>query len=136
MLQGHSIQNCYQKNLMAVITGLSQETKQNQDMPLLADDPHLGLGTPSIWYQMHLSHLKQNVSGVIFAGVPGIILGHNEEIAWGVTNVGPDVQDLYIETPNPENPNQFKYDGQWEDATVRDEPIKVKDGQTVDFESG
>ena len=102
--------------------------------PLLADDPHLGLGTPSIWYQMHLQSPEQNVSGVIFAGIPGIILGHNEEIAWGVTNVNPDVQDLYIETPNPENPYQFKYDGQWEDATVRDEPIKVKDGETVDFE--
>lgn len=102
--------------------------------PLLADDPHLGLNTPSIWYQMHLQSPEQNVSGVIFAGIPGIILGHNENIAWGVTNVGPDVQDLYIETPNPENPTQFKYDGKWEDAKVRKEPIKVKGGKTIDFE--
>ena len=102
--------------------------------PLLADDPHLGLSTPSIWYQMHLQSPEQNVSGVIFAGIPGIILGHNESIAWGVTNVNPDVQDLYIETPNPENPYQFKYDGQWEDATVRQEPIHVKDSETIDFE--
>lgn len=102
--------------------------------PLLADDPHLGLSTPSVWYQMHLKSPEQNVSGVIFAGIPGIILGHNEEIAWGVTNVNPDVQDLYIETPNPDNPYQFKYDGQWEEAEVRNEPIKVKDGETVDFE--
>lgn len=102
--------------------------------PLLADDPHLGLSTPSIWYQMHLQSPEQNVSGVIFAGIPGIILGHNEEIAWGVTNVNPDVQDLYIEVPNPKNPYQFEYDGKWEDATVRQEPIRVKDGETVDFE--
>lgn len=102
--------------------------------PLLADDPHLGLSTPSIWYQMHLQSPEQNVSGVIFAGIPGIILGHNEEIAWGVTNVNPDVQDLYIEVPNPENSYQFEYDGKWEDATVRQEPIRVKDGETVDFE--
>ena len=102
--------------------------------PLLADDPHLGLSSPSVWYQMHLQSPEQNVSGVIFAGIPGIILGHNEEIAWGVTNVNPDVQDLYIEVPNPENPYQFEYDGQWEDATVREEPIKVKGGKTVDFE--
>lgn len=102
--------------------------------PLLADDPHLGLSTPSVWYQMHLQSPEQNVSGVIFAGIPGIILGNNEEIAWGVTNVNPDVQDLYIEVPNPENPYQFEYDGKWEDATVRKEPIKVKDGKTVDFE--
>lgn len=108
--------------------------KTKSGLPLLADDPHLGLSTPSIWYQMHLQSPEQNVSGVIFAGIPGIILGHNDEIAWGVTNVGPDVQDLYIETPNPENPTQFKYEGKWEQAEVRNEPIKVKDGETVDFE--
>lgn len=102
--------------------------------PILADDPHLGLSTPSIWYQMHLQSPEQNVSGVIFAGIPGIILGHNDDIAWGVTNVGPDVQDLYIEIPNPDNPTQFRYDGKWEQAEVRDESIKVKDGDTVDFE--
>ncbi|MGI2328847.1 penicillin acylase family protein [Planococcus sp. YIM B11945] len=102
--------------------------------PLLADDPHLGLSTPSIWYQMHLESPEQNVSGVIFAGIPGIILGHNEKIAWGVTNVGPDVQDLYIETPNPENPTQFLYEGKWEQAEVRNEPIKIKDGKTEEFE--
>ncbi|MEQ6357378.1 penicillin acylase family protein [Lysinibacillus sp. M3] len=113
-----------------VVSG--QKTKNGT--PILADDPHLGLSTPSIWYQMHLQSPEQNVSGVIFAGIPGIILGHNDNIAWGVTNVGPDVQDLYIEMPNPNNPTQFRYDGKWEQAEVRDEPIKVKDGATVDFE--
>lgn len=108
--------------------------KTESGKPLLADDPHLGLSTPSIWYQMHLESPEQNVSGVIFAGIPGIILGHNEKIAWGVTNVGPDVQDLYIETPNPEDPTQFLYEGKWEQAEVRKEPIKVKDGATEDFE--
>ncbi|WP_155593226.1 penicillin acylase family protein [Lysinibacillus cavernae] len=108
--------------------------KTKSGRPILADDPHLGLSTPSIWYQMHLQSPQQNVSGVIFAGIPGIILGHNDEIAWGVTNVGPDVQDLYIEIPNPEDPTQFRYDGKWEQAEVRDESIKVKDGETIDFE--
>ncbi|TWT24926.1 penicillin acylase family protein [Planomicrobium sp. CPCC 101110] len=108
--------------------------KTESGKPLLADDPHLGLSTPSIWYQMHLESPEQNVSGVIFAGIPGIILGHNEHIAWGVTNVGPDVQDLYIETPNPKDSHQFLYEGKWEQAEVRDEPIKVKDGETEDFE--
>ncbi len=108
--------------------------KTKSGFPILADDPHLGLSTPSIWYQMHLQSPEQNVSGVIFAGIPGIILGHNDDIAWGVTNVGPDVQDLYIEIPNPDNPTQFKYDGEWEQAEVRDESIKVKDGKTVDFD--
>ncbi len=109
-------------------------SKTKNGTPILADDPHLGLSTPSIWYQMHLQSPEQNVSGVIFAGIPGIILGHNDEIAWGVTNVGPDVQDIYIEIPNPDNPTQFRYDGKWEQAEVRDESIKVKDKETVDFD--
>ncbi len=113
-----------------VVAGKKSET----GAPLLADDPHLGLGTPSIWYQMHLQSPEQNVSGVIFAGVPGIILGHNEDVAWGVTNVNPQVQDLYIEKQNPEDPYEFLYDGEYYKAQVRDEPIRVKDGETVDFE--
>lgn len=108
--------------------------KTASGLPLLADDPHLGLDTPAIWYQMHLQSPDQNVSGVIFAGVPGIILGHNDNVAWGVTNVGPDVQDLYIETPNPDDRTQFLYDGEWEQAEVRDETISVKDGADVPFE--
>ena len=109
-------------------------SKTASGLPLLADDPHLGLSSPSIWYQMHLTSPSQNVSGVIFAGIPGIILGHNDYIAWGVTNVNPDVQDLYIETVNPDNPYEFKYDGEWYKADVRKEPIKVKGGEVVDFE--
>lgn len=108
--------------------------KTASGFPLLADDPHLGLNTPSIWYQMHLQSPEQNVGGVIFAGVPGIILGHNEDVAWGVTNVGPDVQDLYIEQPNPDDPTQFLYDGEWEQAEVRDETIQVKGGEAIPFE--
>lgn len=108
--------------------------KTASGLPLLADDPHLGLDTPAIWYQMHLQSPEQNVSGVIFAGIPGIILGHNDDVAWGVTNVGPDVQDLYIETPNPEDRTQFLYDGEWEQAEVRDETISVKGEEDVPFE--
>lgn len=108
--------------------------KTESGLPILADDPHLGLATPAIWYETHIEGPDVNVSGVIFAGVPGIILGRNENIAWGVTNVGPDVQDLYIERRNPENPNQFEYMGKWEEATVVEEPIKVKDDETVPYE--
>lgn len=109
-------------------------SKTKSGKPLLADDPHLGLATPSVWYQMHLENPNVNVSGVIFAGVPGIILGHNETIAWGVTNTGPDVQDLYIEKRNPENAAEFSYQDKWEAAEVIKEPIKVKDGKTIDYE--
>ncbi|MGX1902376.1 penicillin acylase family protein [Thermolongibacillus altinsuensis] len=113
-----------------VVSG--EKTKNGK--PLLADDPHLSLSTPSIWYQMHLQAPTVNVSGVIFAGIPGIILGHNEHVAWGVTNTGPDVQDLYIEKRNPHNKHQFLYNGNWEEATIVKEPIQVKGGKTIPYE--
>ncbi len=95
--------------------------------PLLANDMHLEIKQPSIWYQNHLvCPGSYNVTGVMFPGVPGVIVGHNDRIAWGVTNVGPDVQDLYIEKPNPDNPHQFEYDGVWEPAQVYREEIRVK----------
>ena len=65
--------------------------------PLLANDPHLGLTAPPVWYFAHISVPGTNVIGSTLPGVPGIILGRNERIAWGFTNTGPDVQDLYIE---------------------------------------
>lgn len=108
--------------------------KSASGKPLLADDPHLGLATPSIWYEMHLQAEDINVAGVIFAGVPGIILGHNEEIAWGVTNVGPDVQQLYIEKRNPNNEHEFLFEDEWEEAEVIAEPIEVKGAETIDYE--
>ncbi|TCT20000.1 penicillin amidase [Melghiribacillus thermohalophilus] len=109
-------------------------SKTRSGKPILANDPHLGLGTPSIWFQTHLEAPDYNVSGVIFAGVPGIIVGHNEHIAWGVTNVGPDVQQLYIEKRHPEDPHQFLFEDQWEQANVIEETIEVKDGEPVTLE--
>lgn len=113
-----------------VLSGSKTKTKK----PLLADDPHLGLNTPSIWYQMVLKSPEVHVSGVIFAGIPGIILGHNEDVAWGVTNYGPDVQDLYIEKQNPDNKYQYEYDGKYYDAEVVKYNIKIKGGEAVPFE--
>ncbi len=108
--------------------------KTASGQPLLANDPHLGLGTPPIWYETHLNSPEYNVSGVIFAGVPGIIVGRNDSIAWGVTNVGPDVQDLYIEKRNPDNPTEFQYNDEWEKAEVIDESIPVKDSEPIPYE--
>ena len=101
-------------------------TKSATGSPLLANDPHLGIQMPSIWYEVHLVGGGFNVIGVSFPGVPGVIIGHNEHIAWGVTNVGPDVQDLYIERINPNNPNQYEYKGKWEEMEVIREEIRVK----------
>lgn len=102
--------------------------------PYLANDPHLGLSTPSIWYETHLQSPSVNVSGVVFAGIPGIVVGHNSHIAWGVTNVGPDVQDLYIEKQSPNHPNEFLYMGKWEKAKILHEEIKVKGKKAIPYQ--
>lgn len=113
-----------------VISGEHTDT----GMPLLANDPHLRIQLPAIWYQVGLHAPGFNVAGFSFAGVPGIVIGHNNSIAWGVTNVGPDVQDLYIEKINPNNPNQAEYMGEWEDMEIIEEVIKVNGGEDVVLE--
>jgi penicillin G amidase len=105
--------------------------------PLLANDPHLSIQMPSIWYQIGL-HCKPKsdacpyeVGGFSFAGVPGVVIGHNDQIAWAFTNVGPDVMDLYIEKVNPDNPNQYEVNGEWVDMVLREETINVAGGDPV-----
>jgi len=105
--------------------------------PLLANDPHLGIQMPSIWFQIGLHCRPKSdacpyeIAGFSFAGVPGVVIGHNDKIAWGFTNVGPDVMDLYIEKINPEDPNQYEVNGQWMDMDVRTETILVGGGDPV-----
>ena len=65
--------------------------------PLLANDPHLVIEMPSVWWEVHISAGALNVSGVTIPGIPFVIIGHNSRIAWGLTNVGADVQDFYVE---------------------------------------
>lgn len=92
--------------------------------PILANDPHLRASQPPIWYLINLSTPNMRVAGVALPGAPGVILGHNEYIAWGATNVGPDVQDLYLETFNAQN--QYKTPKGWETPIVRKEEIKYR----------
>jgi penicillin amidase len=96
--------------------------------PLLANDPHLGASAPSIWYLVHLSAPGVRVAGVTAPGLPGVTIGHNDRIAWGFTNVGPDVQDLYIEKFDPANPRRYQTPQGWRDAEARREEIKVRKG--------
>ncbi|HEX6046971.1 MAG TPA: penicillin acylase family protein [Pyrinomonadaceae bacterium] len=96
--------------------------------PLLSNDPHLRPTAPSIWHMVHLSAPGYRVAGVTAAGLPGVAIGHNENIAWGFTNVGPDVQDVYLEKFDPSNPNRYQTESGWQDAVVRHEEIKVRKG--------
>lgn len=94
-------------------------------MPLLADDPHLGAQAPSIWYLAHIQGGAINAIGATVPGLPGIVIGHNERIAWGVTNTGPDVQDLFLERINAQN--EVEYQGAMEPMLLIEDVIKVKD---------
>ena len=105
---------------------------------LLANDPHLGISMPSIWFinGLHCTTVDAacpyDVAGVSFPGVPGVVLGHNARIAWGATNVDPDVQDLVIETVDPADPSRYiAPDGSSQPFTTRDETIAVSGGDPV-----
>jgi penicillin G amidase len=94
--------------------------------PLLANDPHLSLSAPAIWYFAHLSAPGLNVIGATLPGVPNIVLGHNDRIAWGFTNTNPDVQDLFVEKIDTNNPaNYFTPTGS-QAFQILNEVIKVK----------
>jgi len=96
--------------------------------PILANDPHMGVSVPGVWYQMglHCTRLTKecpfDVSGFTFAGFPGVVIGHNQQIAWGFTNLGPDVVDLYLEKVTGKT---ALYDGRRRPMGMRDEVIEV-----------
>ena len=97
--------------------------------PLLSNDMHLGLQIPNTWYEAQLSGGGFEVGGVTLPGMPGVIVGHNNRIAWGFTNLGPDVQDLYIETFNAQG--EYLTPQGWRKPEVRHEVIHVKGGKDV-----
>jgi penicillin amidase len=94
--------------------------------PLLANDTHLQLDMPCIWYLVHVTAPGWNVKGFALPGVPLVVIGHNDRIAWGYTNSGADVQDLYVEKFNPANPREYRAGGAWRPAEVREERIRVR----------
>lgn len=102
--------------------------------PLLANDPHLEAQMPSIWYQIGLHAPGMDVVGYSLAGGPGVVIGRNPFIAWGLASSSIDVQDVYLEKMNPDNPNQYAYMGQWEDVTTLHEIIKVTGIPDIDLE--
>ncbi|HEX5591195.1 MAG TPA: penicillin acylase family protein [Candidatus Limnocylindrales bacterium] len=104
---------------------------------LLANDPHLGFNMPSVWIMngLHCRIVSEacpfDVTGVSFPGVPAVVLGHNARIAWGATNVGPDVQDLFRETVDPDDPTRYLFEGESRPFETRTETIRVAGGDDV-----
>jgi penicillin G amidase len=113
-------------------------TRTATGKPILANDMHLEIQMPSIWYEVGLHGVTDDgrtrrtdrcpleVRGFSFPGVPGVISGHNDRIAWGLTNLPGDVQDLYVERINPDNPDQYEVDGRWRDMSFAYEDIRIK----------
>jgi penicillin G amidase len=98
--------------------------------PILANDPHLAPSMPGVWYQMglHCTQLSEScpfdVSGFTFAGLPGVVIGHNDDVAWGFTNLGPDVEDLYLEKVSDHD--TYLYNGRQVPLTTRPETFVVR----------
>ena len=101
--------------------------------PILANDMHLNLFAPGIWYQVHLvAKGSLDVTGAAVPGAPFVVAGHNAEIAWGMTNLMVDDMDLYLEKTNPKNPDQYFFNGKWKNMEVRTEKIKISGGAVVE----
>ncbi len=104
-----------------VVAGSRTETGK----PMLANDPHLILQIPSLWYEAHLICPEASVTGCTLPGSPGVLIGHNQHVGWGFTNSGADVADLFIEKWHPTEA-ACEFQGQWEPVAVLHETIKVK----------
>jgi len=94
--------------------------------PLLASDPHLKLSTPALWYFARLDAPGLKMAGATLPGLPGVVMGQNEHIAWGLTNTGPDVQDTYLERIKPDDATMYQTPEGWARFATRQEVIKVK----------
>jgi penicillin amidase len=94
--------------------------------PILAGDPHLAVRNPSIWYEIGLEGAGYKLVGFSFAGIPAIVIGHNDRIAWSFTYAYTDTQDLFVERQDPTDPRRYEYKGRFEPATFVRESINVK----------
>ncbi|MBL0235176.1 MAG: penicillin acylase family protein [Saprospiraceae bacterium] len=99
--------------------------------PILCNDPHLNLSLPSIWYEQQIVTPDRNVYGVTFPGIPGVIIGFNKDIAWGITNGGWDVMDWYQIKWKDESMTSYFYNNEWKNTEYRIERIKVRGEQDV-----
>ncbi|HVW98801.1 MAG TPA: penicillin acylase family protein [Mucilaginibacter sp.] len=100
-------------------------SKSASGYPILANDPHLNLTFPAIWYQIQLSSPTMNVNGVSLPGAPCVIIGYNQHISWGVTNVDADVLDWYQVKFKDSSKNEYWYNNKWNPVKKRIEVIKI-----------
>ncbi len=105
--------------------------KTTTGKPLLASDPHIAFAAVSCWYEAHLSGGSFNVTGMAYAGMPAIMFGRNEKLAWGITNNICAQRDIYQEKTDPNRPGYFFYDGKWEKGREVTETIKIKGKRAV-----
>lgn len=105
--------------------------RTNTGKPLLASDPHIAYGALACWHEAHLCGGGYNVAGMNYLGLPGIMFGRNEHVAWGITNNICSQRDLYLEETSPEHPGCFRYGDAWEKATTREEVIEVRGAAPV-----
>jgi len=99
--------------------------------PLLANDPHLGFASPGFWYLARLKTPAHDIEGGTVAGTPFVIIGHNEKIAWGFTTTTADIEDLFIEKLDATDPNRYQVADASLPFRIRQETIKVRDGEPV-----
>lgn len=97
---------------------------------VLISDPQTPVWNPNMFYEFHLKGKTFNARGIGVPGSPLILIGFNQSVAWGVTALGADQADLFLLKTDATRPNQYEVDGQWLDMTVREETIKIKDGET------
>ena len=93
--------------------------------PILANDPHLAIELPSVWWEAHVTSASFDVAGVTIPGIPFIVIGHNARIGWGLTNAGADVQDFFVERLDPSR-KQYRVGDQWVPLETRQHVIRVK----------
>ncbi|MCC6790156.1 MAG: penicillin acylase family protein, partial [Thermomicrobiales bacterium] len=101
------------------------------DHALLASDPHVYFSVPADWYEVHLHGAGHDAFGACYPAMPGILIGRNHQLSWGVTNNICSLRDLFVEEINPENPAEYRRDGGWTAFAERVDEIAVKGGETV-----
>ncbi|MDF1539926.1 MAG: penicillin acylase family protein, partial [Candidatus Thorarchaeota archaeon] len=122
------------RNVVGSNSWAATGSKTENGQAILANDPHLTLQAPSLWYEAQIVVPGElNVQGGTLPGTPGVLIGHTEHMAWGMTNCGSDFVDLFVEEINSEDPSQYRYGDEWLDFEVVDESILTKEGEIIPF---